>query len=124
MEEELRALRDQDEAEAVLETALSYGSAEPVRVRIRKREDRYDIDDGGNAVRLAGEPDGWFELAQGLMTAHGLNVNRRGVVSVPTVVGRDIGALTLSVADTSVALYSALLESGSEVDFDSDTSVE
>lgn len=124
MEQELQALSRLDHGEVVLETALAYSAEEPVRVRVRKREDRYDVDDDANAVRLAGEPDGWLGVAEGLMASHGLNVNRRGVVYVPAVVGRDIGALALSVADSSLTLYSALVESGSEVGFDSDTSVE
>jgi len=124
MEQVLAELGNREQGEVVLETALSYGTSEPVRVRVRKRGNRYDIDDDANAVRLSGKPQGWLEVAEGLMVAHGLNVNRRGAVHVPVHVGRDIAALVLSVADTSLTLYSALIEVDVEVGFDSDTSVD
>jgi len=120
----LDSLASAAHGEVVLETGLSYTPEHAVSVRIRKRDQRYDLDDDGTAVRLAGEPPGWWGIAEGLMTAHGLNVNRRGVVFVPAVVGRDVRALALSVADTSRTLYLALIESDVEVGFDSDTSVE
>lgn len=124
MEQALERMRTEDQGEAWIETALSYTSGQPVVVRVRRRGHRYDIDDDGSAVRLAGEPEGWFDDAAGLATAQGMNINRSGVVFVPAVEGRDIAALVLSVADTSLSLYFALLESDLAVEFDSDTSVE
>jgi hypothetical protein len=41
----------------------------------------------------------------------GLNVNRRGVVFVSAVEGRDIASLVMQVAETSRAVYSTLLDS-------------
>ena len=41
---------------------------------------------------------------------HWLNVNRRGVVFVPAVAGRDIAGLVARVAEASPTLYDALLE--------------
>jgi hypothetical protein len=88
-----------------------YRDGEPVRVRIVKRGHHYDIGDDGNAVRLAGRPDGWLEVAEAVVEADALNVNRRGVVFVDRVVeGRDIDSLASRVAETSARLYAELLE--------------
>jgi hypothetical protein len=94
----------------VLEPGPAYVSGRPVRVRLRIRGRRQDLDDFRAAVRAAGTPDGWFEIAERLVAAAGLNVNRRGVVFLPTVAGRDVEALARKVADTSLALYQELLE--------------
>jgi hypothetical protein len=37
-------------------------------------------------------------------------VNRRGIVSVPAVAGRDIARLVRGTAEASVAVYAALAE--------------
>lgn len=71
----------------------------------------YHISDGAAAVSAAGLPAGWLEVAERVVEEADLNVNRRGVVFVPVVEGRDIAALALRVAEASLALYAALLES-------------
>jgi hypothetical protein len=106
---QLRASLD-DAADVTVDTDLRYTPGEPVRVRIRHRDHRYDIDDDGAAVRLAGKPPGWLASAEQLVALEGLNVNRRGVVSVPAVEGRDIGALAAKIARCSRAVYCALLD--------------
>jgi hypothetical protein len=104
----LRAAADVDET--VVEPGLAYREGEPVRVRIRKRHRRYDIGDMAAAVELAGRPPGWLEAAERVVEEHWLNVNRRGVVFVPAVEGRDIEALALRVAECSLAVYEELIE--------------
>ena len=99
-----------ERGEIDLDTGFTYAPDHPVRVRIRKRERRYDIDDGGRAVSGAGKPAGWFERAQEIVEEHALNVNRSGSVFVPAVEGRDIYALVMKVAESSVAVHAALLE--------------
>lgn len=96
--------------EVVRETAVTYAPSQPVRVRVRRREHRYDVDDLGGAVAAAGTPDGWLSIAEAVVASDGLNVNRRGVVFVPAVEGRDIDALVARVARASLALHGALLE--------------
>jgi hypothetical protein len=104
---ELRSERD----EVVLETGLSYTEGEPVLVRVRKRGRRYGLRDDGRAVALAGRPAGWRDCAAAVVEAHDLNVNRSGVVFVPAVEGGvDRDWLGRRVAETSLALYNALLE--------------
>jgi len=99
-----------EHGEALLDTDRRYTPGRPVRVLIRKRGPRYDLDDRGEAVRLAGAPDGWLVAAQRAVEAESLNVNRRGVVFVPAVEGRDLVRLACRVADASLAVHAALLE--------------
>lgn len=94
-----------------LDSGLVYGGHGPVEVHVRKRVHRYHISDGAAAVSAAGRPAGWLEVAERVVEEADLNVNRRGVVFVPVVEGRDIAALALRVAEASLAVYAALLES-------------
>jgi hypothetical protein len=99
-----------DRGEVVLATGLAYGDGGPVLVAIRKRLHRYDIDDRGEGVRRAGRPDGWLDVVREVVADDALNVNRRGVVFVPAVEGRDLASLALRVAYRSLAVHEALLE--------------
>ena len=90
--------------------ALTYVDGEPVRVSVRRRAHRVDIDDGGEGVERAGRPPGWLPVAEAVVERHNLNVNRRGVVFVPAVIGRDIDQLARRVAEASYAVHAALLE--------------
>lgn len=100
-----------ESGEITLDSGLSFDGRLPVEVSVRKRGRRYDIGDQGRAVSAAGTPRGWFELAERVVAEVGLNVNRRGVVFVPAVEGRDIASLVMRVAETSLAVSSELLES-------------
>jgi ankyrin repeat protein len=91
-------------------TSLSYMPGRPVRIRIRRREHRYDIDDMGEAVAITGRPRGWLEAAERTVRAMGWNINRDGVVFVPAVEGRDIDALVQRSAEASLAVLEAILE--------------
>jgi hypothetical protein len=101
-----------DEGEAELETGVDYRPGEPVRVRIRKRGRRWDVDDAGRAVELAGRPDGWQAAAERTVGEEGMNVNRAGIVFVPIVErpGRDLARIALRLGDASHAVYVELLE--------------
>jgi hypothetical protein len=59
---------------------------------------------------LAGRPSGWLEVAGQVVEGYSLNVNRRGVVCVGTVYPRKLEELTARLAETSLAVYEALLE--------------
>jgi hypothetical protein len=104
------ALTGAARAERVVEPGPEYVPGAPVRVRIRRREHRYDIHDDGEAVRRAGAPPGWLDAARRTVDAHALNVNRAGVVFVQAVEGRDIDELARRIADASAAVHDALLE--------------
>jgi hypothetical protein len=100
------------EGEAVVETGAQYRPGEPVRVHVRKRGRRWDIDDGGRAVELAARPDGWLSAAERVVDEEGMNVNRSGVVFVPAVErpDRDLARIALRLGETSQAVYVELLE--------------
>ncbi|HEX2110554.1 MAG TPA: hypothetical protein VHF67_03280 [Gaiellaceae bacterium] len=67
--------------------------------------------DDGAAVREAGTPGrGWLETAEHVVAREGMNVNRRGVVFVSAVEGRDLAALAARLAETSLAVHAALLD--------------
>lgn len=95
---------------SVIDTGLSYRLDSPVRIRVRHRDRRYDLDDDGAAASLAGKRSGWLDVASQVVAGEGFNVNRRGVVFVPAVEGRDIESLAQRLAETSRAVYFALLE--------------
>lgn len=96
--------------ETVIDSGRLYTEGEPVRVQVRKRAHRFAIGDGGQAVRLAGKPSGWLAVAQQVADDFDLNVNRSGVVFVPTVYLDWVDGLAARVADASLAVYEALLE--------------
>lgn len=103
-----------ERGEAVIDTGRSYLEGEPVLIRLRKRGRRYDLDDQGAATRIGGRPDGWLELADRLVAEEGFNVNRSGLLFVPVVEGRDLAALVLRLAESSVAICGSLLELGEQ----------
>lgn len=99
-----------DGAEEIAPFDLAYADGEPVQVRVRRRGHRVDIDDRGEGVERAGRPPGWLAIAESVVERHNLNVNRRGVVFVPSVLGRDIESLARRVAEASLAVHGAVLE--------------
>jgi hypothetical protein len=101
-----------DRGEVAVDTGLTYVPDDPVCIRICKRGRRYDISDDGAATALAGRPAGWLEEVDRLVAEEGFNVNRRGVVFVPAVEGRDIAKLALRLAEASRTVHGALLELG------------
>ena len=50
--------------ERVVETGRRYREGEPVRVLVRRRHHTYLVSDDGEAVLLAGRPQGWLEVAE------------------------------------------------------------
>jgi hypothetical protein len=61
-------------------------------------------------VSRSGKPVGWLARVEDLVAIEGFNVNRRGVLFVPAVEGRDISALAFRLAETSRKVYLTLLE--------------
>ena len=96
--------------EQVVETELRYLPDVPVRVAVRRRGNKYDIDDGGEAVRLAGRPREWLAGAKDIVDADALNVNRAGVVFVSTFREDWVEPLAQRIGAASKAVYDALLE--------------
>jgi hypothetical protein len=94
----------------VRDTGLEYARGRPVRVRVRRRGIRYDIDDLGGALEAAQRPPGWREAAERTVAEEGLNVTRAGEVCVQIVEGRDVDAIVRKLARTSLAVYDAVLD--------------
>ena len=101
-----------DRATVEIEGGLAYREGVPVIVRVTRRANRVDVDDGGAAVELAGRRRGWLEAAADAVGRHGVNVNRRGLVFVPAHEGRDLDALASTVAQASREVFLALLDLG------------
>jgi hypothetical protein len=102
------ALKAELPEERIVDSGLRYGPDEPVRIRIRRRGRRYDLDDLGDAVRLGGKPPGWREVAE--WTVLPMNVGRQGVVFVGSFEGRDVDELARRLGESAQAVYEALLE--------------
>jgi hypothetical protein len=91
-------------------TGLLYREGEPVQVRERRREHWVELDDEGRAVELAGKPPGWLQVAERVVVEEGMNVNRAGRIFVRVHERRDIEELTRRLAESSLAVYEALLD--------------
>ena len=91
-------------------TTLLYREGEPVQVRVRRREQWVELDDDGRAVELAGKPAGWLELAERVVAQEGMNVNRAGRVFVRVHERRALEDLERRLAESSLAVYEALLD--------------
>jgi hypothetical protein len=99
-----------ERGEARIATGLRFGDGDEVEILVRKRGRRYDLSDQGAAVHKAGvEGSDWLEVAERVVAAEGMNVNRKGVVFVPAVEGRDLASLAVRLAETVLAVYDELL---------------
>jgi hypothetical protein len=100
----------QGRSEAVIDTGLEYRPGDPVRVRVVRREHRISVTDDGAAIAQAGRPHAWREAAD-LVGELGVNVSRRGVVSLPVVpVGPCEERTVRRIGEASLCLYQAILE--------------
>jgi hypothetical protein len=82
-------------------------------IAIRKRGHWYHLDDRGGAVaraRALGAPSDWLAIAEQVVRQEGFNVNRRGVVFVSAVEGRDLASLAVRLAHSAEAVHAALLD--------------
>ena len=103
------ALDNEGRAEIEVETNLAYPDGAPVVISVTQRERRYLLEDGGEAVRRAGRPAGWEDVADRTVRRSGMNVSRStGAVYVPTVAQRDLEALVLRLARSSLDVLEAL----------------
>ncbi|MEA2279117.1 MAG: hypothetical protein QOC78_4077 [Solirubrobacteraceae bacterium] len=90
-------------------TGLSYLPGRPIRISVRRRGTRYDIDDMGAAVAISGRPPGWLQAAERAVGALGWNISREGVVFMQAVEGRDIEDLVRRTGEASAAVLDAVL---------------
>jgi hypothetical protein len=102
-----------DRGEVVLDSGLTYGGDRPARVRVEKRERRYEFSDDGAALAAAGTPRGWRAAADRIEAEYVVNILRNGAVMLPAVEGRGLGwlaSLPRRIAEASVAFYGELLD--------------
>jgi hypothetical protein len=96
-------------SETLIDTGLEYRPGDPVRVRVVRREHRISVTDDGAAIARAGRPHVWREAAD-LVGELGVNVSRRGVVSLPVVlVGPCEEKTVRRIGEASLYLYQAIL---------------
>jgi hypothetical protein len=100
----------QGRSETLIDTGLDYRPGDPVRVRVVRREQRISVTDDGAAIAKAGRPHAWREAAE-VVGELGVNVSRRGVVSLPVVpVGPCEEKTVRRIGEASLCLYQAMLE--------------
>jgi hypothetical protein len=89
-----------------------------VPILVRRRADRYYLDDRGRSVteaRALGAPSDWPRIAKEVVAQEGFNVSRRGVVFVTIVHGRrDVPTIALRLAESSEAVREALLDAAAQ----------
>jgi ankyrin repeat protein len=91
------------------DSGLQYGPGEPVRLVVDVRR-RYEVEDSGRAVELAGRPDGWRDIAARIEVERVVNVRRDGVVWLPVAGSYSFEEIAERVARASLELYEELLE--------------
>jgi hypothetical protein len=82
-------------------------------IHIRRRGHWYHLDDAGEAVaraRSLGASSDWLSVAERIVAEEGFNVNRRGVVFVAAVEGRDLARLAERLGACAEAVHAALLD--------------
>jgi hypothetical protein len=97
-------------SEAVRTTELAYMPGRPVRINVRRRGHRYDIDYTGAAVAMSARPPGWRAAAERAVRELDWNINRDGVVFMQTLEGRDIDWFVRRTAEVSLAVLEAILD--------------
>ncbi|HEX3833339.1 MAG TPA: ankyrin repeat domain-containing protein [Solirubrobacteraceae bacterium] len=98
----------------IRESGLEYLPGSPVRVRVRVRGARVDVDDMGGAVAVCGMPPGWREAAEGAVAELGWNVRRNGVVFMQAPHGRRLAWIIERTAAASAAVCDAILQLGDD----------
>lgn len=96
--------------DGVRESGLEYVPGTPVRVRVRMRGTRVDVDDMGGAIAVCGMPPGWREAAEKAVAELGWNVRRTGVVCMQAPHGRRLGWIIDRTAQASAAVCDAILQ--------------
>jgi hypothetical protein len=111
---DISSLRKLERGELVLDRGLAYDGITPVRIRVTKREGRFEFSDEGGAVVAAGVDRTQVRFPDSIATGeYSANVSRHGVVSLPGFARSGdqwLARLPGLVADGSLALYEALLE--------------
>lgn len=95
-------------------SGLEYAPGSPVRVRVRVRGARVDVDDMGGAIAMCGTPPGWHEAAERAVAELGWNVRRNGVVCMQAPRARRLAWIIDGTAQASVAVCDTILQLGDD----------
>jgi hypothetical protein len=93
--------------------ALEWAPGEAVEIRVRRRGNWTEVDDEGEAIRRAGRPPGWYDVADGIAAAEGMNIQRatgRVFVAYGRRSGHDDAAIERRLAETALRVYHAVLD--------------
>ena len=93
--------------------APEWAPGEPVEIRVRRRGYWTEMDDEGEAIRRAGRPPGWHEVANRITAAEGMNVQRstgRVFVAYGERSGQDDAEIERRLAETALRVYHAVLD--------------
>jgi hypothetical protein len=99
--------------ETVVDSGREWTPGEPVHIRIRRRGAFTEVDDDGEAIRRAGRPPGWFEVADRIAAADGMNVQRstgRVFVSYGVRSGHDDAEIERRLAETALRISHGVLD--------------
>ena len=96
----------------IRDTELRYLPGTQVRIRVRLRGTRVDVDDMGGAVGVSGTPPGWHAAAERAVAELRWNVRRNGVVFMQAPRGRRLEWIIQRTAEASAAVCSAVLQLG------------
>jgi hypothetical protein len=92
---------------------LEWAPGEAVEIRVRRRGHWTEIDDDGEAIRRAGRPPGWYEAADRVAAAEGMNVQRatgRVFVGYGRRTGHEDAEIERRLAETALSVYHAVLD--------------
>jgi hypothetical protein len=104
-----------ERGDTVIDTGLAYRPSEPVRLRVRRREQRLTVSDLGVALARSGRPANWPAIAERLQRDLDVNITRAGAVWLPVVpAGPPLPAVTQRIAAASLTFYQELLELAGE----------
>ena len=103
----LDALEQVERGEVVVDSGLAYADGERVAILVRKRLYRYTLSDRGRAIAKSGKPPGWREAAE--RAVEPMNVDRQGIVFVPTTAGPNLPHMIERLADASRAVHEAVI---------------
>jgi hypothetical protein len=94
-----------------VDTGLSYGPGDPVRVWVRHREQRLSVSERGTALEKAGAPRDWRRGCARVHAELVVNITRSGVIWLPIVAaGPSRPEVEQRIGRASLIFFQELLE--------------
>lgn len=99
-----------DSEQADFDVGVRNSQGRPILIRIRRRGDRYRLDDQGASLHAARTPEIWFRLARSVAAETLTNTNRAGRLFFAGITRDQVWARACQLADASRTLEERLLE--------------